>query len=50
MIIKACFRTDYDYKRDISIVVKDGLIITAWLNNYHDRHLTLNKEKYSSNN
>jgi hypothetical protein len=50
MIIKACFRTDYDYKRDISIVVKDGLIITAWLNNYHDKHVSLNKEKYLKNN
>jgi hypothetical protein len=49
MIIKAWFRTDYDYKRDISIVVKDGLIITAWLNNYKDKHRSLNKEKYSSN-
>jgi hypothetical protein len=29
-----------------SIVVKDGLIITAWLNAYKDRHKTLNKEKY----
>ena len=46
MIIKACFRTDYDRKRDISIVVKDGLIITAWLNAYKDKHTTLNKEKY----
>ena len=46
MIVKACFRTNYDNKRDISIVVKDGIIITAWLNNFRDRHTTLNKEKY----
>ena len=46
MIVKAVFRTDYDRKRDISIVVKDDIIITAWLNAYKDRHKTLNKERY----
>lgn len=49
MIVKAAFRTNYDHKRDISIVVKEGVIITAWLNAYKDRHKTLNKEKYLNN-
>ena len=35
---------------NLNALVKDGLIITAWLYNYHDRHSSLNKEKYTSNN
>ncbi len=47
-VIKVAFRTNYDRKRDITIVVKKGVIITAWLNNYKDKHKTLDKSKYST--
>lgn len=46
-ITKAVVRTEYDEKRDISIVYRKDLIVTAWLNFKDDSHFTLDYKKYS---
>lgn len=45
-VIKCVIRLRYDNDRDISIVVREGFIVTCWLNNRNDFHLTLDKSKY----
>lgn len=48
-IEKLGFRSGYDSKRDIILIIKpwDNLIKTAWTNLKDDPHETLNREKYS---
>lgn len=45
-VVKAVIRTEYDKHRDISIVVRKGFIVTAWLNEKTDTHRTLDTNKY----
>ena len=45
-VVKMVIRTSYDNDRDISMVVRDGLIVTAWLNNKLDKHNSLDYSKY----
>ena len=45
-ITKAVFRTEYNDTKDIVIVVREGIIVTAWLQNKEDKHCTLNLKKY----
>ena len=45
-VVKAVVRTSYDKENDISIVYRNECIVTAWLNEKNDRHLTLDKKKY----
>jgi len=45
-VVKTVIRTPYDDTRDISIVIRYGYIVTCFLNNKDDLHLTLNKSKY----
>lgn len=45
-VIKCVIRTKYDDKRDISIVFRYGLIITAYLNKNVDLHNSLDYSKY----
>lgn len=44
--VKAVVRTEYDETRDISIVLRNGRVVTAWLNNKNDIHKNLNNSKY----
>ena len=48
-ITKWVVRMPYDDGRDISVVVRDNVIITAWLNNKDDIHCTLDLYQYASN-
>ena len=45
-VTKCVLRLNYDFKRDISIVFRDGIIITCWLNDKNDLHYTLDESKY----
>lgn len=45
-IVKCTFRSEYDELNDIVIVLKEGFIVTAWLNRKTDRHCTLDAGKY----
>ena len=45
-IIKVCVRTEYDDTYDISIVISEDCIVTAWLNDKYDRHNTLDDARY----
>ena len=45
-VVKTVIRTSYDDSRDISIVIRYGFIVSAWLNNKGDNHLTLDRSKY----
>lgn len=45
-VTKAVVRVKYDNKRDISIVIRKGFIVTAWLNDNTDLHFTLDESKY----
>ena len=45
-VVKTVIRTPYDDNRDISIVVRYGYIVSAWLNNKDDNHVSLDKSKY----
>ena len=49
-VIKTVIRIPYDDKYDISIVFRKGLVITAWLNEKSDIHITINKTKYVKEN
>ena len=44
-VSKFCIRIPYDH-RDISLVFRKGLLVTAWLNNRDDLHSTLDVNKY----
>lgn len=45
-VVKAVVRTSYDKEDDISIVYRNKCIVTAWLNEKVDTHMTLDKKKY----
>jgi len=45
-VVKTVIRTPYDNDRDISIVVRDGFILTCWLNFKTDLHFSLDVNKY----
>lgn len=45
-VTKCVVRCIYDKNRDISIVFRKGLIVTAWLNDKNDLHFTLDESKY----
>jgi hypothetical protein len=45
-VVKCVIRLKYDDEKDISIVVREGFIVSAWLNNKCDNHLTLDRSKY----
>ena len=45
-VIKMVVRTSYDDTRDISIVVREGFIVTYWVNFKNDKHSTLDESKY----
>ena len=45
-VVKTVIRTPYDNTRDISIVVRDGFIVSAWLNDKNDNHISLDRSKY----
>lgn len=47
-VVKCVVRIKYDDNRDISIVVREGFILTAWLNDSTDLHFTLDKSKYTT--
>ena len=47
-VVKCVVRVKYDDNRDISIVVREGFILTAWLNDSTDLHFTLDKSKYTT--
>ena len=46
IVTKCVIRCEYDESRDISIVVRDGFILTSWLNFKDDVHDTLDRSKY----
>jgi len=45
-VVKMVVRTSYDDDRDISIVVREGFILTCWLNDKTDLHFSLDTNKY----
>ncbi len=47
-IVKVVYRINYNYKYDICIVFGGDRIITAWLNDINDKHITLDRDKYCS--
>ena len=46
IVTKCVIRCEYDDKRDISIVVREGFVVTCWVNNNDDLHSTLDVSKY----
>lgn len=46
IVTKAVYRIEYDDKKDICLVIRKGLIATAWVNYKNDKHFTLDKTKY----
>lgn len=46
-LTKCVVRVSYNDKKDICLVYRYGLIVTAWLCNKDDTHKTLNKSKYA---
>ena len=46
-VTKYVIRIEFDDLRDISIVVRGNVIITAWINYKDDKHYTLDKSKYA---
>jgi len=45
-VTKIVIRTNYNDERDISIVLRGNMIVTAWLNYKIDEHKTLDESKY----
>ena len=45
-VVKTVIRTPYDDNRDISIVIRYGYIVSAWLNDKNDNHISLDRSKY----
>ena len=45
-VAKMVVRTSYDNDRDISIVVREGFIVTCWINFKSDKHFSLDINKY----
>ena len=48
-VVKCVIRLRYDDKRDVSIVVRDGFVVTAWVNSNMDKHASLDRSKYEKN-
>ena len=46
IVTKCVIRCEYDESRDISIVVRDGFVVTVWVNSNMDKHGTLDRSKY----
>lgn len=46
IVTKCVIRCEYDETRDISIVVREGFVVTCWVNNNDDLHDTLDRSKY----
>ena len=46
IVTKCVIRCEYDESRDISIVVRDGFVVTCFLNMKEDTHKTLDRSKY----
>ena len=46
IVTKCVIRCEYDEGRDISIVIRDGIVVTSWLNFKDDLHVTLDRSKY----
>ena len=46
IVTKCVIRCEYDDSRDISIVVREGFVVTCWVNNNDDLHDTLDRSKY----
>ena len=46
IVTKCVIRCEYDETRDISIVVREGFVVTCWVNNNDDEHNTLDRSKY----
>ena len=47
-VVKCVIRLRYDDDRDVSIVVREGFIVTCWLNNSDDLHVSLDRSKYEN--
>ena len=45
-LTKCVVRVGFNGKKDICIVFRKGLVVTAWLCNKDDNHRTLDKTKY----
>lgn len=45
-VVKAVYRLAYNETQDISIVLRNHLVVTAWLNDKTDTHTTLDVDKY----
>lgn len=45
-VTKAVYRVSLNENKDISIVIRKGVIITAWINSKEDNHYTLDCSKY----
>ena len=45
-VVKTVIRTSYDDNRDISIVIRYGYIVSGWLNDKNDSHVSLDRSKY----
>lgn len=45
-VTKIVVRTSYNDEKDISIVLRGNMIVTAWLNYKTDEHYTLDEGKY----
>ena len=49
IVTKCAIRCEYDDKRDISIVVREGFVVTCWVNSNMDKHASLDRSKYEKN-
>ena len=45
-LTKCVVRVSYNERKDICIVFRKGLVVTAWLCDKNDNHKTLDKTKY----
>ena len=45
-VTKCVVRTKYNDTQDIIIVFRKGIVVTAYLNDSNDKHLTLNSKNY----
>lgn len=50
IVTKACIRLNFTIKKDICIVCRHNLIVTAWTCYKDDKHKTLNISKYEKRN
>ena len=47
-VVKCVIRLRCDDDRDVSIVVREGFIVTVWLNHVDDLHVSLDRNKYEN--